>query len=134
MMELASMTKLEFLNLVSKANDTGEDKFKAQYNSPELMWDKVISKMKEPKRIGIVGIATNQSHLLAHTLHALQQKNITFIAPEQMQKPSPFDSPSMLIRNYRDENKPISVLGLEAHSPKRNSRFTPKKKKRKKKK
>ena len=122
------MTKSEFLNLVSKVNDTFEDEFKAEFNSPELIWDKVISKMKEPKRIAIIGSGT---HMMAQALMA-KIPCATIVTSEQMQKPSPFDSPTMLIRNYSEENSPISVLGSETKPPKRNSKFTPKKKKRKK--
>lgn len=32
------MTKEEFIKLVSKIDQTGEDEFKAVYNSPELFW------------------------------------------------------------------------------------------------
>lgn len=39
------MTKQNWINLVSKINQTEEDEFKAEYNSPELMWEKVVSKI-----------------------------------------------------------------------------------------
>jgi len=32
------MTKKEFLRTVSKIDDTGEDEFRAVYNSPEAIW------------------------------------------------------------------------------------------------
>lgn len=32
------MTKEEFIKLVSKIDQTGEDEFKAVYNSPEKIW------------------------------------------------------------------------------------------------
>ena len=37
------MTKEEFISIVSKINSTGEDEFKALYNSPEKLWDRVIA-------------------------------------------------------------------------------------------
>ena len=39
------MTKQDFINRVSKINETFEDEFKAEYNSPELLWEKVIVPM-----------------------------------------------------------------------------------------
>lgn len=36
------MTKEEFISLVSKIDNTFEDEFKADYNSPELIWCKVL--------------------------------------------------------------------------------------------
>lgn len=36
------MTKEEFIKLVSKIEWTEEDEFKAEYNSPELIWKLVI--------------------------------------------------------------------------------------------
>jgi len=39
------MKKKEFIALVSKIDQTFEDEFKAKYNSPELMWKKVLEPM-----------------------------------------------------------------------------------------
>lgn len=39
------MTKEEFIKRVSKINSTGEDEFRAMYNSPEKLYDMVISKI-----------------------------------------------------------------------------------------
>lgn len=39
------MTKEEFINRVSKINSTGEDEFRAMYNSPEKLYDMVLSKI-----------------------------------------------------------------------------------------
>jgi hypothetical protein len=36
------MKKKEFINLVSKIDQTFEDEFKGEYNSPELIWNNVI--------------------------------------------------------------------------------------------
>lgn len=36
------MKKKEFISLVSKIDTTFEDEFKSEYNSPELLWDKVL--------------------------------------------------------------------------------------------
>lgn len=41
------MTEHEWIDLVSKINQTGEDEFKSIYNSPMYMWDLVISRMCE---------------------------------------------------------------------------------------
>jgi hypothetical protein len=38
------MTKEEFISEVSKINSTGEDEFRAAYNSPEKLWDRVIAR------------------------------------------------------------------------------------------
>jgi hypothetical protein len=38
------MTKEEFISEVSKINSTGEDEFRALYNSPEKLWDRVIAR------------------------------------------------------------------------------------------
>lgn len=32
------MTKQDFIDKVSKIHETGEDEFRAEYNSPELIW------------------------------------------------------------------------------------------------
>ena len=37
------MTKESFINLVSKINDTYEDEFRGEYNSPELIWKNLIT-------------------------------------------------------------------------------------------
>lgn len=37
--------KEQFISKVSKINETGEDEFKAEFNSPELIWEKVIKYM-----------------------------------------------------------------------------------------
>ena len=38
------MTKQEFLSITSKIEQTFEDEFKAEYNSPEYLWDNLLSK------------------------------------------------------------------------------------------
>ncbi len=37
------MNKKAFIGKVSKINDTHEDEFWAEFNSPQLMWKKVLS-------------------------------------------------------------------------------------------
>lgn len=37
------MTKNEFINTVSKIDQTGEDEFKAEFNSPEKIWPFICS-------------------------------------------------------------------------------------------
>jgi hypothetical protein len=37
------MNKEFFINKVSKINQTFEDEFKAEFNSPELIWDNLLS-------------------------------------------------------------------------------------------
>ena len=39
------MKREEFIKLVSKIDQTFKDEFKAKYNSPELMWKKVLEPM-----------------------------------------------------------------------------------------
>ncbi len=39
-----SLTKEEFINQVSKIENTYEDEFKAEFNSPELLWDNFLKK------------------------------------------------------------------------------------------
>jgi hypothetical protein len=39
------MNKKEFIKLVSKIDQTFEDEFKAAYNSPELIWEKVVKNL-----------------------------------------------------------------------------------------
>ncbi len=36
------MNKKQFISKVSKIDQTFEDEFKAEYNSPELIWEKVV--------------------------------------------------------------------------------------------
>lgn len=48
------MKKKEWLNLVSKEHETYEDEFRAEYNSPKLMWDKIISKLYSNKIVKCV--------------------------------------------------------------------------------
>lgn len=38
------MTKEKFIELVSKIHQTGEDEFKANFNSPELMWYNLLER------------------------------------------------------------------------------------------
>lgn len=39
------MNKDLFISMVSKIDQTFEDEFKAEYNSPELIWEKIICKL-----------------------------------------------------------------------------------------
>ena len=36
------MEKEQFINLVSKIKETYEDEFRAEFNSPELIWERVV--------------------------------------------------------------------------------------------
>ena len=44
------MNKEQWIKLVSKIEDTFEDEFRGEYNSPEVMWEKIISKLKLSKK------------------------------------------------------------------------------------
>jgi len=39
------MKKAEFIKKVSKIEDTFEDEFRAEFNSPELIWESVIKQL-----------------------------------------------------------------------------------------
>jgi len=39
------MKKAEFIKKVSKIEDTFEDEFRAEFNSPELIWEAVIKQL-----------------------------------------------------------------------------------------
>lgn len=43
------MTKEEFIKLVSKIDTTFEDEFKSEYNSPELIWNKLCERPHSKK-------------------------------------------------------------------------------------
>lgn len=47
------ITKEQWLNLVSKVDQTFEDEFKAEYNSPELMYPVVHLLLKQNSVIGL---------------------------------------------------------------------------------
>lgn len=124
-MELDNMTKDEFINLVSKVNETGEDEFKAEYNSPELIWENVISKIAKQKKVVIIGSTPTMlmAQCLADKVH--ESKDQTKRTLEI------FNAIPFPIKNYLDDLPPITTFG-SVETQKRNSRFTPKKKKRKK--
>lgn len=46
--ESTALTKEEFIKTVSKIDTTGEDEFKAKYNSPELLWKYLKSLNQKP--------------------------------------------------------------------------------------
>lgn len=48
------MNKEQWIKLVSKIEDTFEDEFRGEYNSPELMWEKIISKLKLSKKDALI--------------------------------------------------------------------------------
>ena len=50
------MTKKEFISLVSKIHETGIDEFKAEYNSPELLWEKVLKQAFAPPSCPVCGM------------------------------------------------------------------------------
>jgi len=39
------MKKAEFIKIVSKIEDTFEDEFRAEFNSPELIWEALIKQL-----------------------------------------------------------------------------------------
>jgi len=42
------MKKAEFIKIVSKIEDTFEDEFRAEFNSPELIWEALIKQLTIP--------------------------------------------------------------------------------------
>lgn len=64
------MTKEQWIKLVSKMDQTEEDEFKAIYNSPELMWDKVISKIIIKKE-DIISILEESNSLMGQDHYGL---------------------------------------------------------------
>lgn len=43
------MTKKEFLTAFSKINETFEDEFRAEFNSPELLWEALKDELSNDK-------------------------------------------------------------------------------------
>ena len=64
------MTKEQWIKLVSKMDQTEEDEFKAIYNSPELIWDKVISKIIIKKE-DIISILEESNSLMGQDHYGL---------------------------------------------------------------
>lgn len=60
------ITKEQWLNLVSKVDQTFEDEFKAEYNSPELMFPLIQQLLKQCNVMVSVFLVYNQNgHVIA---------------------------------------------------------------------
>lgn len=69
------MTKEQFIKLVSKVEQTQEDEFKAEYNSPELIWERVVKPAIAQIKIETATEITKQLVEIANILKSGQNFN-----------------------------------------------------------